>query len=153
MKPEARHALLNDVRTIVTDSGFEALRLVIGQDGTIRLVLDHPSRRVTVEDTTRMNVRLRKALEARGYPVDDFALDVESPGADRALSEPRHYVRFKGERVRVVRRGENLKQRVVTGVITAASDRGFTLKPESGPALDLAYADVSEARLDPVLPF
>jgi ribosome maturation factor RimP len=153
MKPEARHALLQDVRTIVAESGFESLRLTVGQDRTLRLVLDHPARRVTVEDTTRMNLRLRKALAARGHPMDEFTVEIESPGADRALTEPRHYARFRGERVRVVRRGEGLKQRVLVGVITAASERGFTLKPEDGPALDLVFADVAEARLDPALPF
>jgi ribosome maturation factor RimP len=153
MNSEARRALLNDVRGLVEASGFETLRLTVGQDHFLRLVLDHPARRVTVEDTTRMNVRIRKGLAARGYDMDTFQIEVESPGADRALIEPKHYVRHVGERVRIVRRGEGLTQRVVTGDLTAADERGCVLKIKGKDPLSLPYAEISEARLDPELPF
>ena len=81
MNSGSRHELLQETRTLVADSGFEALRLTLGADRMLHLVLDHPTRRVTIDDTTRMNLRLRKALAARGFPTDDLRIEVESPGA------------------------------------------------------------------------
>jgi ribosome maturation factor RimP len=153
MDAGTRHALTEETRAVVEGSGFEALRLTFGADGLLRLVLDHPTRRVTIDDTTRMNLRLRKALAARGFPVDDVRIEVESPGADRPLFAPRHYARFVGQRIRVVRRGGEVKDRVVIGLLSSADTASFRLTPEKGEPLLIAYADVAEARLDPKLPF
>jgi ribosome maturation factor RimP len=153
MNSGSRQELMQETREIVATSGFETLRLTCGQDRLLRLVLDHPTRRVTIDDTTRMNLRLRKALAARGYPMDEYRVEVESPGADRPLYEPRHYARFVGERVRVVRRGGEVKDRVVVGTLTSADTASFRLTPDHGEPLLIPYADVAEARLDPKLPF
>lgn len=145
--------MLKETRALVADSGFETLRIALGADGLLRLVLDHPSRRVTVHDAARMNLRLRGALAARGFPTDDLRIEVESPGADRPLTEPRHYARFVGERVRVVRRGAEVSPRVVVGTLEHADAAGFVVAPDKGDPLALVYGDVAEARLDPRLPF
>jgi len=154
MNAETRNAALRETRALVLASGFETLKLALGSDGLLRLVLDHPTRRVTVEDTARMNVRLRKALLARGVPTDDFRIEVESPGAARPLTEPKHYARFVGERVRVVRRGGGeTAGRVVTGALEAADAQAIRVRPESGEPATIPYAEIAEARLDPILPF
>ncbi|HYC76466.1 MAG TPA: hypothetical protein VEI02_02455 [Planctomycetota bacterium] len=153
MKPEERHALMDAVRDVVESAGFEVFRLAVGQDRRIRLVLDHPTRKVSVEDVARTNVRLRRALAEHGFDMDAFALEVESPGADRPLLEPKHYRRFVGERVRLVRKSGDMRDRVLVGRLAAADDVGVRLEIPGREPLAIVWRDVSEARLDPELPF
>jgi ribosome maturation factor RimP len=153
MDANARRKVLSDARGVVEDSGFETLRATFGQDRLLRIVLDREERKVTVDDATRMNLRLRAALRARGHDVDLMRIEIESPGADRALTEPRHFKRFLGERVRVVLRGAAATRRVLNGVLARSDDASFTLEVEGGGVETFRFADVAETRLDQALPF
>ena len=73
----------------------------------------------------------------------------------RSLRVPRHFEKSLGQRVRIVRRDPDADPRVVIGILRDAGPAGCRIEPEGGgdAILELAYPDISDARLDPKLPF
>lgn len=150
MLPKERQAAEDLVQRTVEALGLEVLRLRIGEDRHLIVTLDRDPEPVTLKDCTLANRRIRAALEAGGLPADDYAIDVESPGTDRLLATPRHFERFRGERVRV-----KLKQplsdgtAVIRGALEGVENGLLVVKPLTGPRFRVELDSVAEARLDP----
>ncbi len=153
MNNREKEMVKQEVERVVAESRYELFDLRIGQDRSLHVVIDKNSGRVSVDEIARFNLYLRNKLTDAGIAVDDWSVDVESPGALRPLRTPAHFIRFVGERIRIVRRDPTAKDRVVVGMLERADTSGFRLKLERGDVFDLTYADVSDARLDPKLPF
>jgi ribosome maturation factor RimP len=83
----------------------ERLRLFIDRDGGVDLAL-----------CERVTNLLRDLLE-------DYSLEVSSPGPERPLTKPEHFQRFLGNRVRVKTREEIDGRRSFTGRLAAADER------------------------------
>jgi len=75
-------------------------------------------------------------------PLDGaYYLEVSSPGIERKLENPTHFMSAIGERVKFkVHGGE--KER---GVITSADDTGFTIE-KKGEEVRFDYANISKAK-------
>jgi len=76
-----------------------------------------------------------------------FTLEVTSPGVDRPLTKPRHFVKNHDRLLKVVKNDGD----VVTGRITASSELDVTLlvetKKESGEVV-VAYSDIKRATVE-----
>ena len=104
----------------------------LGKD-RLRLVIDHPDgvslalcERVTKELTDLLN---------------DFGLEVASPGPERPLTKPEHFRRFIGRRARVRTREPRDGQRSFTGELVGASDEDVTLVVPTREGPEGATAD------------
>jgi ribosome maturation factor RimP len=65
--------------------------------------------------------------------LEDYSLEVSSPGPERPLTKPEHFQRFLGHRVRVKTRGEIEGQRSFTGRLTDADEGQVSVDPGGGP--------------------
>jgi len=92
----------------------ERLRLFIDREGGVDLAL--------CEQVTN---QLRDLLE-------DYALEVSSPGPERPLTKPEHFQRFLGHRVRVKTREEIEGQRSFTGRLADADERQVSVDAGDG---------------------
>jgi ribosome maturation factor RimP len=76
-----------------------------------------------------------------------FTLEVTSPGVDRPLTKPRHFLKNHDRLLKVVKNDGD----VVTGRITASSELDVTLlvetKKESGEVV-VAYSDIKRATVE-----
>ena len=78
-----------------------------------------------------------------------YALELTSPGVERPLRHPHHFVRAVGEVVTVKTHGGDAPARRVRGVLVAADDDpsgGLVLEVEGGDREQLAYDAVDSAR-------
>jgi ribosome maturation factor RimP len=77
-----------------------------------------------------------------------YTLAVSSPGLERRLRTPAHFVRAIGEEVTVRVHGGTSDVRRVRGTIEAADETGFTLVGPDLPdgPLRIAYGEVERAR-------
>jgi ribosome maturation factor RimP len=76
-----------------------------------------------------------------------YALEVSSPGLERPLRTPAHFVRARGETISVkTRAGGDRPARRVRGVVGEAGSSGFDLTLDDGSTEHLEYADVAQAR-------
>jgi ribosome maturation factor RimP len=77
-----------------------------------------------------------------------YTLEVSSPGVERTLRTPAHFVRAIGETVTVKTRPQVPGERRRRGVLVAADDDGLTLEVDGGPdgGVRLSYSDIDKAR-------
>src|SRR4029077_10950703 len=63
----------------------------------LRYYVDKPQG-VTLDDCARLSEHLGRILDASNVIVQSYALEVSSPGLNRALKKEQDFERFKGER-------------------------------------------------------
>lgn len=153
MKPELRKAISHAVGRAVTDAGFDVYSIRVGSDRSVHLLADRMEGRITLAEIRRLTFLLRDVLTDMGFDVDVWTTEVESPGADRVLTEPRHFLRFRGERIKVKLKDATASPRTFTGSIVNLSNGILSMTVEGGSACEFALTTVEEARLDPRLPF
>lgn len=99
------------LETTVTGLGYELVEVERAAQGLLRVTIDRlpgveyatgPGEFVLVEDCERVTRQLQHVLEVEG--VDYRRLEVSSPGLDRPLRTPAHFLRFAGEQVRITLR-------------------------------------------------
>jgi ribosome maturation factor RimP len=98
---------------------------------------------------------LGEATRAVSSALDDldpmpgrYTLSVSSPGLERRLRTPDHFLRAVGEAVTVRVHGGTSEVRRVTGSIESADETGFVLVGPDVPegSLRVAYGEVERAR-------
>jgi ribosome maturation factor RimP len=90
----------------------------------LRIFVDHPQG-VDLGVCTRVTNQLRDLLE-------DYGVEVSSPGPERPLSKPHHYRRYLGHRVRVRTHDQIEGRKDFKGELIDADDEAVALAGESG---------------------
>jgi ribosome maturation factor RimP len=106
------------------DPAIELIALEQPAGETLRLYIDYPDG-VDLALCERVTDHLRDLLE-------NWSLEVSSPGADRPLTKPEHFRRFMGRRIRVRTREAIEGQRSFTGTLTAADEGGVRIQAGEG---------------------
>ncbi len=77
-----------------------------------------------------------------------YTLEVSSPGVERTLRTPAHFVKAVGETVTVKTRPQVPGDRRLRGVLVAADEAGLTLDVDGADdgGVRLAYSDIDKAR-------
>ena len=107
----------------------------------LRLFIDHPDG-VDLALCERVTTELRDLLE-------EWALEVSSPGADRPLTKPEHFRRFMGRRVRVRTKETIDGQRSFTGTLTGAGDDAVRVAEEAGDEVEIPFSRIRRSNLVP----
>ncbi len=115
---------------VVSGAGYDLEDLTVsaaGRRSVVRLLVDKDGG-VTLDDVADVSRLVSDALDAADEQDPtllgtSYVLEVSSPGVDRPLTEPRHWRRNVGRRVRVHLRDGSTAE----GRVTAADDDGVTL--------------------------
>lgn len=103
-----------ETRLAELDPEIELVALEAPRPDGLRLYIDHPEG-VDLGLCERVTLHLRQLLV-------EYSLEVSSPGAERPLTKPEHFRRFRGKRVRVRTREAVDGRRNFTGTIADADD-------------------------------
>ena len=106
----------------------------------LRLVIDSPDG-VDIALCERVTGQLRDLLES-------WSLEVSSPGPERPLTKPEHFMRFLGRRVRVRTREEVAGHKSFTGRLTGADEKSVSVDSGDGP-VSIPLASVRRSNLLP----
>ncbi|MEG3592844.1 MAG: ribosome maturation factor RimP [Pseudomonadota bacterium] len=68
---------------------------------TLRLVIDHPDRPITVDDCEAVSRQVSRILDIEDPLPERYTLEVSSPGIERALYRLEHFERFVGYQARL----------------------------------------------------
>jgi len=109
----------------------------IGSD-RLRLTIDHPDG-VTLALCERVTHELGDLLQ-------DYGLEVSSPGPERPLVKPDHFRRFLGRKARVRTREPRDGHRNFTGELVGASDAEVTVAAGTG-VVTIPYAEITRSHL------
>src|SRR5262249_33825377 len=104
----------------------------------LRLVIDSPDG-VDIALCERVTGHLRDLLE-------DWSLEVSSPGPERPLTKPEHYRQFVGRRVRVRTEEEVAGHKSFTGRLTGADEESVSVESGDGP-VSIPLASVRRSNL------
>ena len=123
------------------DPAIELIALDQPAAEKLRLFIDHPDG-VDLALCERVTKQLRDLLE-------DWGLEVSSPGVDRPLTKPEHFRRFMGRQVRVRTREAIHGQRSFTGTLTAADESGVRLAEGTGDEVEIPFSRIRRSNLVP----
>ena len=150
MQPADSHLTLL-ARGIVEPMGFELVGVEYFQRGgdqaTLRIYIDH-ERGITLDDCTAVSHQLSGALDVEDPLPGHYDLEVSSPGLDRPLVFPEHYVRFAGCRARIRLTDKLEGRRKLEGVLMGLEQDGIKLRADGRDWL-IPLASVESARLVP----
>jgi ribosome maturation factor RimP len=103
---------------------------------------------VDLEALTDANRAVSEVLDETDPIPGKYTLEVSSPGVERTLRTPAHFIKAVGEMVTVKTRPQVPGDRRLRGELLAADQDGLELAVEGAPEgrLRLAYSDIDRAR-------
>jgi ribosome maturation factor RimP len=115
-----------NVETRLRDSEPDVELLALDRPAAerLRLVIDSPDG-VDIALCERVTRSLSDLLE-------DWSLEVSSPGPDRPLTKPEHFQRFLGNKVRVKTSEEIAGRHSFTGTLTEANEEQVSVEAPDG---------------------
>lgn len=107
------------VRPVIEGEGLELVDVTFGRERgrrILRVTVDHEDG-VDLDTISELSQKVSRRLDLEGFEPGPYALEVSTPGIERALRRPQDFRRAVGERVRV-KTGEG----VFEGELRAADD-------------------------------
>jgi ribosome maturation factor RimP len=153
MKSELREDLTGRFRALLEEEAFDLWDLEIAsQSGRLvlrvfveRAVDGGPG--VTVDDCTYWNKKLGRYLEAENVLRGEFALEVGSPGIERALTRAEHFARFVGHQVEVRLHDPKEGRRTFRGELRAAGPESIVVEDTEIGSVSLPLAGVRRSHV------
>jgi ribosome maturation factor RimP len=119
--------------------GVEVLAVELASKSRFCVYVDHPS---GVDH--KLCERVTSAL---GSYLDDFTVEVSSPGPERPLRKPAHFAAVQGRRV-AIRTGRDVAgQRRFRGEVLAADEDAVTVVVNGSESLRIPYDAIVRANL------
>jgi len=82
----------------IEDMGYELVRvrLMTGKNATLQVMADKPNGGIEVDDCAKISTAIGAVLDVEDPIVDEYALEVSSPGIDRPLTRLKDFANFEG---------------------------------------------------------
>jgi ribosome maturation factor RimP len=115
----------------------------------LRVFIDSPHG-ISLDDCTKVSHHLSRVLLVEN--MDYSRLEVSSPGLDRPLSRPAHFLRFIGSPIKLKLKRALNQRKLFSGVLIAYDEvaHALQLQTEDMGVLSFEMADVERVRLIPV---
>lgn len=136
---------------VVEEMGYELICVEYrqGDPQRVRLYIDGPDG-IGLEDCERVSRQVVGILDVHDPVPGEYVLEVSSPGDDRPLVKPQHFMRFKGERIRVRTLAPIARRRNFTGQLVEVAPESIALNVD-GEQVNLRFDELEMARLAPQL--
>ena len=119
-----------------------------GPQWLLRIYIDRESG-VTLSDCESVSRDLSAALDVEDIITHAYSLEVSSPGLDRTLSKPEHFVRFAGSTVKIKVYQPIDGQKVFRGKLLGISDTGnVRVEVAEGSVMEFGMSTITKANLE-----
>ena len=101
---QVKHYLTEMLEPVIEKLGYECVRIMtIGQaNPTLQIMIDKTDdTEITVDDCAKVSRALSEVLDEKDPITDKYNLEVSSPGLDRPLTKPVHFMKFAGTEVKI----------------------------------------------------
>lgn len=112
---------------------------------TLRVTIDRPGG-IDLELISRATRRVSQLLDEIDPLASRYTLEVSSPGLERALRVPAHFVRAVGSTISVKTNPGVEGERRLTGLLRAADDDAIQIVAEADTVRTIRYEDIERAR-------
>ncbi len=103
---------------------------------------------ITLKDCEMVSRDLGAALDVEDVIPHAYTLEVSSPGLDRTLTRPEHFVRFTGSAIRIKTYQPIDKEKVFRGRLQGIIGTIVKIEAEGGEILDIPLDNIAKASLE-----
>jgi ribosome maturation factor RimP len=91
------------VTPVIEDLGFELvrIRLMGGKTATLQIMAERPEGGISVDECGEISTAVSAILDVEDPIVDEYTLEVSSPGIDRPLTRLKDFETFEGYEARI----------------------------------------------------
>ncbi len=136
------------VRPVVEDMGFELvrLRLMGGKRKTLQIMAERPDGTMEIEECAGLSRALSAVLDVEDPILEEYDLEVSSPGIDRPLTRLVDFERWEGYEAKLETEELIEGRRRFKGILAGVADGEVLIEiPEGTIGLDFAW--LSDAKL------
>jgi ribosome maturation factor RimP len=147
---ESRDKVIRLAEPILAEQGLELVDVELRHEGrglTLRVLADREGG-VDLESLSRLSRELSVLFDVEEPIPGPYTLEVSSPGIDRPLRKPDHFVRYLGKRVRLRSHAPLNGQRNFSGTLATVTAGGVTLRSESGAETYIEFSNVEKANYE-----
>jgi ribosome maturation factor RimP len=119
-----------------------------GPQWILRIFIDRESGGVTLNDCETVSRDLSAALDVEDIIPHAFTLEVSSPGLDRTLSQPEHFIRFTGSMIKIKTYQAIDEQKVFRGKLLGLHENMVKVDIEGRGVLEIPMTNVAKASLE-----
>ncbi|WP_197905388.1 ribosome maturation factor RimP [Thiosulfatimonas sediminis] len=102
-----------------------------GRHSTLRLYVDKPESRITVDDCADISRQVSAILDVEDPISSAYHLEVSSPGMDRQLFKPHQYIRYQGQTVQVRSSVDILGRKRFKGQMLKVDEKGIEISVDN----------------------
>lgn len=153
MRSDLAEKISELIKPIVAALGYDlwGCKLIyLGKQKTLRVYLD-ASGGVNIEACGKVSNQLRLMPELEEL-LDNFNLEVSSPGLDRQLFTNEHFQRYIGSKIQIKLNTAQNGRRNIVGILSAVAEEKITVNIDD-EVLDLSFSFIEQARLVPEIKF
>ena len=91
------------ITPVIEDMGYELVRvrLMSGKTSTLQIMADKPDGGIEVDDLAQISTAVGAVLDVEDPIIDEYALEVSSPGIDRPLTRLKDFANFEGYEAKI----------------------------------------------------
>ena len=119
-----------------------------GPKWLLRIYIDRESGGVTLNDCEQVSRDLGMALDVEDIISHAYTLEVSSPGLDRTLTRPEHFVRFIGSTVKVKTYQPMNGQKVFRGKLLGLREGIIKVELETAEVLEIPLNNIAKTSLE-----
>jgi ribosome maturation factor RimP len=120
--------LTEALEPVIKDNFMELVDLDVAQGGPlIRISIDKAGGKITLDECADMSRKFAEILDLSGIAGGDYALEVGSPGINRALKKKEDFIRFAGSKIKLVTKEKVGNSRVFIGILKGMADDKVTV--------------------------
>ncbi len=119
-----------------------------GPQWLLRIFIDRESGGVTLSDCETVSRDLSAVLDVEDIIPHAYTLEVSSPGLDRTLSKPEHFVRFTGSMVRIKTYQPIDGQKVFRGRLLGFVEGTVRVELETEKIIEIPMTGITKASLE-----
>lgn len=119
-----------------------------GPKWLLRIYLDRETGGVSLNDCEAVSRDLSAALDVEDIIPHAYVLEVSSPGLDRTLTRPEHFVRFAGSTVKIKTFQPIDGQKVFLGKLMGMEGETVKVELGMGTVLEIPFAGIVKTSLE-----
>jgi len=136
------------ITPVIEDLGYELVRvrLMSGKNTILQIMADKPEGGIEVDDCAKISTAVGATLDVEDPIVDEYALEVSSPGIDRPLTRLKDFENFEGYEAKIETTEMIDGRRRFKGQLAGIDGNDVLINVEEG-TIGLQFDWLSDAKL------
>lgn len=144
---ELKKELLVLAQPLFDQAGIDLIELNVRKHGSevvIEILADRPAGGISMEECSYLNRKVVEAIDA-SCVIEDYSLELSSPGLDRPLKTRKDFLRVMHQEIRFILTGPLGGKHEYTGVLKEVRDDGVFIETEKYGEITIPLGNIFKA--------